>query len=243
MLDDLKHKRILVTGATSGIGEAVVRALRDADAQVLAVGRNVEKLTLLREICGCDVLEADLSSPEGTEAISLDSGPLHGAVNCAGLALLQPCLDLTAAAFDRMMSINARAAALVSREVARRMISQGSGGAIVNVSSQAGLIALKDHLGYAASKAAMDAITRNLCAELGPHNIRVNSVNPTVTMTPMAKVGWSDPEKADALRNQIPMRRFAEPGEVVMPILFLLSDAAAMISGATIPIDGGYTAV
>jgi NAD(P)-dependent dehydrogenase (short-subunit alcohol dehydrogenase family) len=122
------------------------------------------------------------------------------------------------------------------------MIDQGNGGSIVNVSSQAAIASLPDHLGYSASKAAMDAMTRVLCAELGPHNIRVNSVNPTVTLTPMARVGWSDPAKASAMLSRIPLGRFAEPQEVILPILFLLSQASSMISGVILPIDGGFTA-
>ncbi|MCA8163644.1 SDR family oxidoreductase, partial [Burkholderia cepacia] len=138
--------------------------------------------------------------------------------------------------------------ALVARAVARKMIARDGRGAaqargsIVNVSSQAALVGLPAHLGYCASKAAMDAITRVLCIELGPHGIRVNSVNPTVTLTPMAQFAWSDPEKRAPMLAAIPLGRFAEPDEVVEPILFLLSDAASMVSGVSLPIDGGYTA-
>lgn len=110
------------------------------------------------------------------------------------------------------------------------------------MSSEAGLVALDDHLSYSASKAAMDAITRALCIELGPYGIRVNSVNPTVTLTPMAVLAWSDPAKRGPALEGIPLKRFAEPREVAEPILFLLSDAASMISGVALAIDGGYTA-
>jgi NAD(P)-dependent dehydrogenase (short-subunit alcohol dehydrogenase family) len=131
---------------------------------------------------------------------------------------------------------------LVAKHVARGMIEAKRAGSIVNVSSQAALVALDDHLSYSASKAALDAVTRALCIELGPFGIRVNSVNPTVTLTPMAVLAWSDPAKRDPALQAIPLRRFAESEEVAAPIMFLLSDAASMISGICLPIDGGYTA-
>ena len=242
MFEDLKDKTIVVTGASSGIGWSVVEALRATGANVLAVGRNERQLDALKERTGCDTVVADLARQDGVDAVAAVLGRVDGLVNCAGLALLEPAVDLTADAFDQMMDVNARAAALMSRLAARRMIAQGDGGAIVNVSSQASLASLRDHLGYSASKAALDAITRVLCAELGPHAIRVNSVNPTVTLTPMAQVGWSDPVKAEGMLSRIPLGRFATPEEVVQPILFLLSGAASMISGVVLPIDGGFTA-
>jgi NAD(P)-dependent dehydrogenase (short-subunit alcohol dehydrogenase family) len=102
-------------------------------------------------------------------------------------------------------------------------------------------VALDDHLSYCASKAALDAITRVQCAEWGRFRIRVNSVNPTVTLTPMAAMAWSDPAKRDPALAAIPLGRFAQPAEVALPVLFLLSDAASMISGVSLPVDGGYT--
>ncbi|WP_020683193.1 SDR family oxidoreductase [Marinobacterium rhizophilum] len=242
MFNDLKNKSIVVTGASSGIGWYCVEALCAEGARVLAIGRNEAQLRALKDKTACDIVVADLAQQAGLDLVERELGEVDGLVNCAGLALLEPATEVTADAFDQMMAVNARAAALMSRIVARRMIDQGRGGAIVNVSSQASLASLNDHLGYSASKAAMDAMTRVQCAEWGPHNIRVNSVNPTVTLTPMAKVGWSDPVKAEGMLSRIPLHRFAEPEEVVQPILFLLSQASSMISGIVLPIDGGFTA-
>jgi NAD(P)-dependent dehydrogenase (short-subunit alcohol dehydrogenase family) len=157
-------------------------------------------------------------------------------VNCAGIALLERAVDTTGASFDRVMGVNARGAVLVAKHVARGMIEAKRACSIVNVSSQAALVALDDHSSYSASKA------RALCIELGPFGIRVNSVNPTVTLTPMAVQAWSDPVKRDPALKAIPLGRFAESAEVAAPIMFLLSDAASMISGVCLPIDGGYTA-
>jgi NAD(P)-dependent dehydrogenase (short-subunit alcohol dehydrogenase family) len=131
---------------------------------------------------------------------------------------------------------------IVAQETARDMIRRGVKGSMVNVSSTAAQIGIEDHTAYSASKSALDAITRVMAVELGPHGIRVNSVNPTVTLTPMAVKAWSSKEKADAVLSRIPLHRFAEPDEVADVILYLLSDRAAMVSGVSLLVDGGFRA-
>jgi NAD(P)-dependent dehydrogenase (short-subunit alcohol dehydrogenase family) len=239
---DFSGRSILVTGASSGIGRATVEALCASGALVVAAARNVNELARLAEETGCEPLKLDVSDEAAIDEAFAALEPFDGLVNCAGIALLERAVDTTAASFDRVMAVNTRGAVLVAKHVARGMLDAKRAGSIVNVSSQAALVALGDHLSYSASKAALDAVTRALCIELGPHGIRVNSVNPTVTLTPMAALAWSDPVKRDPALQAIPLRRFAESAEVAAPILFLLSDAASMISGVCLPIDGGYTA-
>ncbi|MBB5400963.1 SDR family oxidoreductase [Paraburkholderia youngii] len=239
---DFSGRSILVTGASSGIGRATVAALCASGASVVAAARNVNELARLAEETGCEPLKLDVSDEAAIDEAFASLEPFDGLVNCAGIALLERAVDTTAASFDRVMAVNARGAVLVAKHVARGMLDAGRAGSIVNVSSQAALVALDDHLSYSASKAALDAVTRALCIELGPHGIRVNSVNPTITLTPMAVLAWSDPVKRDPALQAIPLRRFAESAEVAAPILFLLSDAASMVSGVCLPIDGGYTA-
>ncbi|MEX3636985.1 SDR family oxidoreductase [Paraburkholderia sp. BR14320] len=239
---DFSGRSILVTGASSGIGRATVEALCASGASVVAAARNVNELARLAEETGCEPLKLDVSDEAAIGEAFASLEPFDGLVNCAGIALLERAVDTTAASFDRVMAVNTRGAVLVAKHVARGMLDAGRAGSIVNVSSQAALVALDDHLSYSASKAALDAVTRALCIELGPHGIRVNSVNPTVTLTPMAVLAWSDPVKRDPALQAIPLRRFAESAEVAAPILFLLSDAASMVSGVCLPIDGGYTA-
>ncbi|MFM0028368.1 SDR family oxidoreductase [Paraburkholderia madseniana] len=239
---DFSGRSILVTGASSGIGRATVEALCGSGANVVAAARNLNELARLAEETGCEPMMLDVSDESAIDDALGSVEAFDGLVNCAGIALLERAVDTTGASFDRVMGVNARGAVLVAKHVARGMIDAKRAGSIVNVSSQAALVALDDHLSYSASKAALDAVTRALCIELGPYGIRVNSVNPTVTLTPMAVQSWSDPAKRDPALKAIPLHRFAESAEVAAAIMFLLSDAASMISGVCLPIDGGYTA-
>uniref|UniRef100_E1T852 Short-chain dehydrogenase/reductase SDR n=1 Tax=Burkholderia sp. (strain CCGE1003) TaxID=640512 RepID=E1T852_BURSG len=237
---DFSGRSILVTGASSGIGRATVEMLCASGADVVAAARNVNELARLAEETGCEPWELDVSDEAAIDDAFSSPTAFDGLVNCAGIALLERAVDTTAASFDRVMAVNARGAVLVAKHVARGMIEAKRAGSIVNVSSQASLVALDDHLSYSASKAALDALTRSLCIELGPFGIRANSVNPTVTLTPMAVQAWSDPAKREPALKAIPLGRFAEPAEVASVVLFLLSDAASMVSGVCLPVDGGF---
>lgn len=239
---DFSGRSVLVTGASSGIGRAIVEALCASGAHVVAAARNVNELARLAEETGCEPLMLDVSDEAAIDEAFESLGVFDGLVNCAGIALLERAVDTTAASFDRVMAVNARGAVLVAKHVAIGMIGAKRAGSIVNVSSQAALVALDDHLSYSASKAALDAVTRSLCVELGAFGIRVNSVNPTVTLTPMAVQAWSDPAKRGPALKAIPLGRFAESSEVAAPVLFLLSEAASMVSGVCLAVDGGYTA-
>jgi NAD(P)-dependent dehydrogenase (short-subunit alcohol dehydrogenase family) len=141
------------------------------------------------------------------------------------------------------MNVNVRAMMIVSQVVARDMVERKSGGAIVNISSVANIIALQDHTTYCISKAGVDQLTRCMAMELGPHKIRTNAVAPVVTMTPMGKKAWSDPTKSKPMLAKIPLGRFNEPIDVGNAIALLLSDQAAMINGVIVPVDGGFTAM
>lgn len=237
---DFSGQRVLVTGASSGIGREVAQQLLSAGADVYAMGRDAAALDALAGQ-GCKVLRVDMADQVQLASILAQLPVMHGLVNCAGISILEAATEVSASAFDQVMTVNVRAAAMVAASVAKAMIGEGVKGSIVNVSSQASLVALDDHLSYCASKGAMDAMTRVQCGEWGKHGIRVNSVNPTVTLTPMAQMAWSEPSKRDPALAAIPLGRFAETSEVASPILFLLSDAASMISGVSLPIDGGYT--
>jgi NAD(P)-dependent dehydrogenase (short-subunit alcohol dehydrogenase family) len=163
-------------------------------------------------------------------------------VNNAAVSVPQPLLETTAEAFDRTMDVNVRAVLIVTQVVARGMIARGRGGAVVNLSSQASVVGIRDHAAYCASKGALDQLTRVMALELGPHDIRVNAVNPTVTLTPMGEMAWGDPIKSRPMLARIPIGRFAKPADVAHAVAYLLSDYAAMVHGATLPVDGGFLA-
>jgi L-xylulose reductase len=239
-------KRVLVTGAGRGIGNQVVRRLLSAGATVIAVSKTQRNLDQLKdEYPTLVTICIDIGNwKETKEAITKHAGAIDLLVNNAAYAKLTPVIgaEVTEQECDDHFDVNVKGIINITQIVAKGMIERKKGGSIVNVSSQAGLAALKDHLVYCASKAAVDALTKVFALEYGPFNIRVNSVNPTVTMTDMAKVGWSEKAKADAMIAKIPLGRFAEVSEVVDTIIYLLSDKSSMINGTLIPIDGGFLA-
>ncbi|CAJ0958985.1 unnamed protein product [Ranitomeya imitator] len=200
--------RALVTGAGKGIGRAAVKALRAAGAEVIALSRSLEDLESLTMPRSGDRVHGPNWSATEAALTSLQAVDLL--VNNAGVALLQPFLEITPEAIDRSFDVNVRAAILVSQTVARQMIKRGMGGAIVNVSSQASQVALQNHSVYCATKGALDMLTKVMALELGPKKIRVNCVNPTVIMTDRGRANWSDPQKAAPMLNRIPLGRFAE---------------------------------
>ena len=241
-MSDFNRRTILVTGATGGIGGATVRQLLAKGADVIASGRSPEGLAAIAESTGARTLAFDLTSEESVKG-ALEGLDLWGVVNCGGYGgeIATP-ITTDIDVFDRVISINARGSLLVIKYAAASMIRLGLGGSIVNVSSQASLVALKGHISYGSSKAALDNITRVAALELGQYNIRVNSVNPTVVMTEMSDFYWGRPEIGGPFLEQMPLGRWATEDEVAAPIVFLLSDDASMISGVSLPIDGGYTA-
>lgn len=247
----LDGKRALITGATKGIGADIARAFAAAGARLVLSGRDEAALASARselhDEFGSDIHTAavDLAAPSGpADLAARAAGAFDGLdvlVNNAGISHTQPVVDTDPALFDETIAVNLRAPALLAAAVGKAMVEAGSGGSIITVASAAALAPLADHYAYCASKAALVMATKVLARELGPHGIRANSVCPTVVLTEMGQRVWGEESKAAPMIARIPLGRFAVPHEVSDAVVWLASDAASMINGVDIPIDGGYT--
>ncbi len=240
---DFTGKRVMLTGAGKGIGRTLAEMLVQRGASVFALTRSADDVAKLKAELGIEAVQVDLADPVATKAAAEAGGSCDYLINNAGTTELQSFLETTVEAFDRLMAVNTRAPMIVSQVYARERIAKGAKGAIVNVSSVASFIGIPDHAAYCASKGGIDALTRVMARELGPHGIRVNAVNPTVTLTPMAVKAWSEPAKAATMLNRIPLGKFAAPEEIGEVVLFLLTDAASMVHGLAMPVDGGFMSV
>ena len=247
---DFNGKNALVTGASKGIGLEISIQLARAGCNIGAVGRNKKDLdSLVKEITNigkhCEPYVVDLSSAADTLKMAEDMtklmNPLNVLINNAGTTYPEDLVDLNVEHWDMTMAVNLRAPVLISKVVGQDMMKRKEG-AIVNISSNAGVGGLEKHTAYCASKFGLHALTKVAALELGPHNIRVNAVAPTVTLTPMGKKVWGDPIKAQPMLDKIPLGKFAVPEDIARIVLFLASDAASMINGEILMVDGGINA-
>jgi len=239
----------VVTGGGSGIGRATARWLRRRDAEVVLVDRDADGVEAAAGELGahavvCDVADEAAVVAAVAEAADRLGRPADALVNAAGIYRFAPLLEIAAAAWDELQAVNLRGTFLMAREVARRLIDAGDGGAIVNLSSIAALGGSRHEPDghYGASKAAIVQLTRQMAVEWGPHGIRANAICPGMIRTPMLRI-VDDPEIAERfLAESVPLGRFGEAEDVAALAGFLLSDDAAYITGAAVPIDGGVTA-
>jgi L-xylulose reductase len=233
-------KRALVTGGGRGIGQEVALLLDKLGAKVVVFDRIQEDLDALKKEISCETVNVDLLDAEATAKAARKVLPIDLLVNCAGVVIMEPFLETTVKNFDETLGVNTRAMLVVSQAVARDLIARKAPGAIVNISSVANTIAFQDHTTYCISKGGVDQLTRCMAMELGPHKIRTNAVAPVMTMTPMGRKAWSDPAKSGPMLANIPLGRFNETIDVANVVAMLLSDEAAMVNGAVLPVDGGF---
>jgi len=167
-------------------------------------------------------------------------GKIDVLVNCAGIGPLGPAESFAEDLWDRTMAVNLKAPFRLSQEAAKVMIKMGQGGRIINLASQAGIVAIDEHIAYSTSKAGMIGMTKSMAYEWGKYGITVNAVSPTVTMTEMGTAHWHGAIAEEAIA-QTPAGRFCQPIEVAGLCVYLASDASGMVTGANFVIDGGYT--
>lgn len=187
----------------------------------------------------CDVTDSD-SVAAAFNAAQSRFGRLDILVNCAGYVNLQPATEVTLEEWQRHLAVNLTGPFLCSQELARRAITAGHGGKIINIASQAASIAIDDHCAYTSAKAGLLGMTKVMAKEWAPHGITVNTLSPTVVLTPMGEKAWRG-EKGEAMKKLIPLGRFAYTDEIAAAILFFASNGSDMITGADLMIDGGFT--
>jgi NAD(P)-dependent dehydrogenase (short-subunit alcohol dehydrogenase family) len=245
-MERFEGRRVLVTGGSSGIGAALVRAFAAAGARVRSSGRDAARLEQVREATGApervDVAVADLTDPNAARRVVHDAieamDGLDVLVNNAGVAFSAPVLELPWQQWRQTMSVNLDAPFLASQVAGRHMAANG-GGSIVNVASTDSFSAEAPQADYNTSKAGLVMLTRSFALELGHLGVRVNAVAPGETLTAMVAEEVQREDFRDHYLRKIPMRRFGEPDEIAAVVLFLASDAASYVTGETILVDGG----
>ena len=245
---NLAGKTALVTGGASGIGAAIAEAYARKGARIAIVDLNIDAAGAMAERLGrsaqahsCNVSDAGSVTGMVTD-VGRAFGHIDIVVNSAGVVFLAPAEELSLDYWDRTMDVNLKGTFLVSQAVGRLMIAAGRGGKIINIASQAGTVAIDQHAAYCASKFGVIGLSKTLAAEWGRHGITVNTISPTVVLTELGKKAWDGP-KGEALKQMIPVGRFALPEEIAAAAVFLASAGADMINGADLLVDGGYTIV
>ena len=240
----LEGRTALVTGASRGIGAATARALDHAGARVALAARDGDALAAVAADLAHDpvTLLADLAEVEAPRALGLAAldalGSVDILVNNAATAARLPTVELDAQLIDTMYAVNVRAPLLLISALLPSMIERGSG-SINNLSSVSGVVGTPRRAAYAATKGAIDAATRSLAMELGPHGIRVNSIAPGVVDTALWEKNKAIPGVVEAIDAQTPLRRWSQPDDIADVVVFLASNAARFITGETISADGG----
>lgn len=242
----LTGKVALVTGGGSGIGAAIASAYAEKGATIAVLDINADIAKAKADELGgdakpfvCDVSDA-ASVEKAVADVVAAFGTIDIAVNSAGVAILAPSEELTVAQWDKTIDINLKGSFLITQAVGKVMIKAGRGGKIVNLASQAGTVAIEDHVAYCASKFGVIGMSKTFAAEWGKHGICVNTISPTIVLTELGKKAWAG-EKGEAAKKRIPNGRFAFPEEIAAAAVFLASSGADMINGADLVVDGGYT--
>ena len=242
----LEGKTAIVTGASNGIGEAIAQMFIRKGADLAGFDMNPSPvLADYAKEHGVSYLEiiGDITVTEDIKrtvsAVMERFGKIDILVNCAGIGILETLEEYTEKVWDKTLAVNLTGGTRMALAVGAIMKENG-GGSIINIASQAGIVALERHLAYGTAKAGVIQMTKQLTLEWAQYGIRVNAISPAVIMTDMGRMNWEN-EKGEAFKKLIPARRFGYPEEVAAACVFLASDASQLINGANLVLDGGFT--
>jgi NAD(P)-dependent dehydrogenase (short-subunit alcohol dehydrogenase family) len=243
----LQGRRALVAGGSSGIGLGCAVALAEAGAHVIIMARRRDQLdevaaAITQAGHSAEAMVGDIADIKSMAAAIDSLRPLDIFVNSAGLARHTPVVDTDPADFDAVMNVNLRGAYFAAQAVAKSMIADGKPGSIITISSQMAVVGGVDRAVYCGSKHAVEGFTKAMAIEFGPHRIRVNTICPTFIRTPLTEQTFSRPERVRWIEEKIKLGRVGEVEDIMGAVTFLASDAAALITGTALMIDGGWTA-
>ena len=243
----LDGRRALVAGASSGIGAASAVALAEAGADVTLAARGRKALEALAgEMTSVGMtartLSLDISDVAATGAAVAAHGPFDILVNSAGLARHAPAIDTDPDDYDAVTNLNVRGAYFLTRAVAEGLLSAKRPGSLMNISSQMAHVGGIDRAVYCATKHAVEGFTKSMAIEWGRAGIRVNTICPTFIRTPLAEQTLSRPERLKWIESKIQLGRVGEVEDIMGAVLFLACDAATLVTGSALMVDGGWTA-
>ena len=244
----LDGRRALVAGASRGIGLGCAVALAEVGAEVVLAARGGEALeaaaAAMREAgLKARAVPLDVTDDATVRALMAAEGPFDVLVNSAGMARHAPALDADMADLDAVVAVNLRAAYLLAVEAARGMAQrEDRGGSIVQISSQMGHVGGPDRSAYCATKHAVEGMTKAMAIEWGPRGIRVNTICPTFIRTPLTESSFADPERRAWIERKIALGRAGRVEDVMGAVVYLASDASALVTGSALMVDGGWTA-
>jgi NAD(P)-dependent dehydrogenase (short-subunit alcohol dehydrogenase family) len=243
----LDGRRALVAGGSSGIGLGCAAALAAAGAAVVVAAREPARLDEAVEAIRAkggraEALALDVADVAATARAVAAGGPFDVLVNSAGMARHGPALATTPSDFDAVMAVNLRAAYFLAQAVAQGLVAAGRPGSLITISSQMGHVGGIERAVYCASKHAVEGFTKAMAVEWGRYGIRVNTVCPTFVRTPMTRATFENPERARWIAEKIKLGRVGTVEDVMGAVLYLASDAAALVTGTALLVDGGWTA-
>lgn len=247
MDDRLVDRHILITGGGGGIGRALAQGVAARGARVFIADIDAASARVAAaNVRGAGWRQVDVRDPASVQAMvtaaEAHGGAVDGLVNAHGLSNYVPFLEMPLDEWQRIIDVNLTGTFIVGQAVARRMVEEGTEGAIVNIASTLGWVGAPDRVHYLASKGGVNMLTRGMALDLADHGIRVNAVGPGPVVTEMTRPRWDNPDFLEFTNNRTPLGRMGQPDEVVGAVVYFLSEEASWTTGTTLYVDGGWTA-